>query len=624
MRGVIADEMQAGRIFLAGWRLPVGVIAMGMVEKVGGVNSRIALLESGEFSTVNEAFALLRPRYFMVKVDLENAYRSLGIASHYWSSQCFEYDGIRYMDTRAPFGNRSFAGDLHEVHEGHCGMDAGTGGAVRWVPGQFLLCRQDGSRGGGKHDVAGGVRLILRALCKYGKVRRSGYSDGVPGILLSTEGEVCTAAIDADRVADVLTRANQLRAQASRGRIRRKALESLMGLLAFCSQVVWNLSLYTMRGFAFLVATVSRQTVRLAAPVLEDLAVLAGENPPDVQRPAGRVASQGRGRKPLRHGCLGHLGFWGGLGEALLPPQLGGFGTDAPEGTTVVVNIDNQSALFQIKRWWGSVAYLPLLKQLFYLCSKHDIRLQPVYISSERGQSSGGLAVPAAIGQKLVEGGGCSGAEVRRLECLGYDLPFSILKEILVNFLRAKKRQQWGTAACFLVPVWPGNPGWDMVASMPELFRVELRRESGRYREEALAPHTRRAYGTGVRAFVTFCVRFACLGCLEPLLPATDDTMCSFITFQSWLFARTLDRAGGSPLFVMEKVSAKKGTVVPMTHEVLVAGSKELAQKVCLEPGSYAGHSLRRGGATAALRLDVNNIYIKLQGDWKSDCFEGY
>ena len=313
----------------------------------------------------------------------------------------------------------------------------------------------------------------------------------------------------------------------------------------------------------------------------------------------------------------------------------------------------------------------------------------------------------------------------------------------------------------------------------------ELQRKSGRYRTEALAPHTRRAYGTGVRAFVTFCIQFACLGCLEPMLPAMDSTLCYFITFQSWyvqpdtiknylagvrqlhlqrghewtpissrhgvaatlqgvrrcwgrpskpvmpltmadlakmaklpgcvdgsltqcalwaailvgffglfrkdnlttgktgawntrgalvrddvlfqadgmvvwlrvrhsktiqcgerqhwvplhavpgsplcpvralhrLFARTIGRPGGSPLFVMEKMSAKKCTVIPMTHEVLVAGIKALAQQVGLRPGDYAGHSLRRGGATAALRLDLNKIYIKLQGDWKSDCFEGY
>ncbi|KAK3274383.1 hypothetical protein CYMTET_17436 [Cymbomonas tetramitiformis] len=45
-------------------------------------------------------------------------------------------------------------------------------------------------------------------------------------------------------------------------------------------------------------------------------------------------------------------------------------------------------------------------------------------------------------------------------------------------------------------------------------------------------------------------------------------------------------------------------------------------QRVGLNPASYAGHSLRRGGATAAMRLDVNSIHIKMQRDWKSDCFE--
>eukprot|EP00854_Cymbomonas_tetramitiformis_P017777 gene17777-biopygen18362 len=38
----------------------------------------------------------------------------------------------------------------------------------------------------------------------------------------------------------------------------------------------------------------------------------------------------------------------------------------------------------------------------------------------------------------------------------------------------------------------------------------------------------------------------------------------------------------------------------------------------------YAGHSLRRGWATAALRLQMDRLYIKLQRDWKSDCYERY
>ncbi|KAK3240388.1 hypothetical protein CYMTET_49750 [Cymbomonas tetramitiformis] len=799
MRGVIAEEMQAGRIFLASWRLPVGVIAMGMVEKVrkgkvkfrpvsdysrpkvGGVNARIAL-DSDEFSTVKEAFALLRPGYFMVKVDLENAYRSLGIASQYWSSQCFEYDGVRYMDTRAPFGNRALPGIFMRF----------TRAIVAWMQAHGVQCvgyLDDFFCVGRTAAEAEETMMLLVEFVSFlgfsvnmakceGPAKRMDFL----GILLSADGTVCTAAIDQDRVRDVLTRANQLRAQAARGMVRRRALESLMGLLAFCSQVVWGLSLCTRRGFAFLAATVSGKTVRLAAPVLEDLTVLE------------RVLRMYNGRQVVLHrrvvdeshfatdasGTLGFGGVWEKLffllswADLARMPQRSWFPRQPGvqetwsinymelfavwwavaiwghrmQGTTVVVNVDNQSALFQIKRWWGPVAYLPLLKQLFYTCSKHDIRLQPVYISSAdnlladllsrlqlarfetehraflratvwRQDRDDWMLGPVQWTDIDLEFGPFTvdccvapsransycyrswsreeDARVQKFDGLNAwgNLPFSILKEILVNFLRAKKRQQWGTAACFLVPVWPGNPGWDMVASMPEVFQ-ELQRESGRYRTEALAPHTRRAYGTGVRAFVTFCIQFACLGCLEPMLPATDATLCSFITFQSWpskpvmpltladlakmaklpgcvdgsltqcalwaailvgffgLFRKDnlttgktgawntrgalvrddvlfqadgkddLQAGGGSPLFVMEKVSAKRGTVIPMTHEVLVAGIKALAQQVGLQPGNYAGHSLRRGGATAALRLDLNRIYIKLQGDWKSDCFEGY
>ncbi|KAK3288007.1 hypothetical protein CYMTET_4513 [Cymbomonas tetramitiformis] len=587
MRGVIAEEMQAGRIFLAGWRLPVGVIAMGMVEKVrkgkvkfrpvsdysrpkvGGVNARIAL-DSDEFSTVKEAFALLRPGYFMVKVDLENAYRSLGIASQYWSSQCFEYDGIRYMDTRAPFGNRALPGIFMRF----------TRAIVAWMQAQGVQCvgYLDDFFCVGRTAAEAEENMMLlvefvsflgfsvnMAKCE-GPARRMEFL----GILLSTDGEVCTAAIDQSRIQNVLTRANLLRAQAARGKVRRRALESLMGLLAFCSQVVWGLSLYTRRGFAFLAATVSRKTVRLAAPVLEDLAVLE------------RVLRMYNGRQVVLHrrvvdeshfatdasGTLGFGGVWEKLffllswadlarmpQRAWFPRQPGVQETwsinymelfavwwavaiwgHRMQGTTVVVNVDNQSALFQIKRWWGPVAYLPLLRQLFYACSKHDIRLQPVYISSEdnlladllsrlqlarfetehraflratvwRQDRDDWMLGPVQWSDIDLEFGPFTvdccvapsransycyrswskeeDARIQKFDGLNAwgNLPFSILKEILVNFLRAKKRQQWGTAACFLVPVWPGNPGWDMVASMPEVFKpVSSDREERRKR----------------------------------------------------------------------------------------------------------------------------------------------
>ncbi len=38
----------------------------------------------------------------------------------------------------------------------------------------------------------------------------------------------------------------------------------------------------------------------------------------------------------------------------------------------------------------------------------------------------------------------------------------------------------------------------------------------------------------------------------------------------------------------------------------------------------YSGHSLRRGGASCAFQAGAPPAYIKLQGDWKSSCWERY
>eukprot|EP00854_Cymbomonas_tetramitiformis_P002581 gene2581-biopygen2513 len=480
---------------------------------------------------------------------------------------------------------------------------------------------------------------------------------------------VCTASIDEERIA-VVQKAGDLRAQAARGMVAWRRLESLLGQLAFCSHVV--------------VRRYNGRKVMLEWRLVD-------------QRHFATDAS----------GTLGFGGVW--------------------------------ERLFFMLSWedlarWGPVAYLPLLRQIFFVCARHDIRLQPVYINTKDNLLADLLS---------------------RL-----DMPQFLAEH--KAFLRAD--------------IWRQDRDDWMVCP-------ELQREAERYRAEALTPETRRCYGTGVRAFVTFCITFACVGCLEPLLPATDRTLCMFITYSSWfvqpdtiknylagvrqlhlqrghewvpvaarhavaatlqgvkrcwgrpprpvmpltlsdlakmaalisshvlgqealwaailvgffglfrkdnlttgkagawntrgalvrddvlfhedgsvvwirvrhsktiqcgerhhwvplravpgsllcpvralmrLMERTAGRPGDSALFVMEKVTGRLATVVPMTHDALVTGIKSLAERVGLDPSSYAGHSLRRGGVTAAMRLDVASIYIKMQGDWKSGCFERY
>ncbi|KAK3249488.1 hypothetical protein CYMTET_41080 [Cymbomonas tetramitiformis] len=922
MRDEIRREAEAGHIFLARWRLPLGIIALGMVEKVRkgkikyrpvsdysrpekvGVNARIEL-DKDEFTTVKEAYGMLRPKYWMFKVDMETAYRSKGIASMYWPHQCFEFDDVRWMDARAPFGNRALPGIFMRWTRAIVAWMRARGiPTVGYLDDFFCILET-------REQAEEAMLLLVEFLTFLGFKVISAKCEGPTqlleflGVLLSTEGDVCTASIDEERIAVVVKMAGDLRARAARGMVSRRALESLLGLLAFCNHVVWGLSLYTRRGFNFLAATTGRRTVRLPHPVLEDLAVLEQV----VRQYNGRSVVLERRLVDERHfatdasGTLGFGGVWEKLffllswADLTRLPQRPWFprrpGCPASwsinylelfavwwavvlwghrmAGCTIVVNIDNKSTMYQVGSWWGPVEYLPLLRQIFYTCAKHDIRLQPKYISTkdnlladllsrldmprflvehraflratvwrqdrddwmvcpvrwaELDQEFGPFTVDACVAESRANAYcylSWSKAEDARVQKFdGHNawgnLPFSIIVAIIKNFLKCKRRQQWGTAACFLVPVWPGNEGWELVRSLPEVFKVvrewaqgthlftapdlrghgrtawgptkwpvvvvrELQRETERCRAEALAPETRRCYGTGVRAFVTFCIAFACMGCLDPLLPATDATLCMFITFSSWfvqpdtiknylagvrrlhlqrghewvpvaarhavaatlqgvkrcwgrppkpvmpltladlakmaqlisthdltqmslwaailvgffglfrkdnlttgktgawntrgalvrddilfqddmavvwvrvrhsktiqcgerqhwvplravpgsllcpvqalarLMASTAGRPGDSALFVMEKAVGRRASVVPMTHDALVSGIKALAERVGLDPASYAGHSLRRGGATAAMRLDVNSLYIKMQGDWKSDCFERY
>ncbi|KAK3255630.1 hypothetical protein CYMTET_35194 [Cymbomonas tetramitiformis] len=668
------------------------------------------------------------------------------------------------------------------------------------------------------------------------------------GVILSTEGERCTEEISEERIAFVLRQAKEVEEQATQGAVRRKLLESLLGLLAFCGQVVWGLSLYTRRGFALLTASGRRPWVQLSLAVSEDIRVLE------------RVIRLYNGRKVVLFredvkkdwfatDASGTKGMGGLLDESYFL-----YSWDDVRRMVVVIRIDNQCALRQVDKLWGPVDYLPLLDQIFYLCARWDVRLRPVYINTKDNlladllsrldlrqfhlehrafmrasiwrQDRDDWMLHTSLWHELdLEFGpftldSCvvvsranavcvlswSKEEDARVQAFdGHNawgnLPFSIMLDILRNFIRCKRRQQMGTAGTFLVPVWDGNEAWELVKALPDVFKVvrrwrsgthlftapalqgggrcagaeevleALQQEAQRYEGAALSDNTKGSYNTGARSFITFCIYFSCLGCMAPLLPATDETLIFFITFSSWfvapdiiksymagvrqlhlqrgfewrpvaqrhrvaatlqgvrrfwgkpskpvmpltlqnladmakcidlqdvtslslwaailvgffglfrkdnltegkagawnsraslvrddviftedgeavwlrvrysktiqcgerchkaplrrvpgsalcpvaalwtLMAATAGRAGDSALFVMEKVSGRKAQLVPLGHGDLVKGIKALGSAVGLDPDGYAGHSLRRGGATAALRLDVSSVYIKM------------
>eukprot|EP00854_Cymbomonas_tetramitiformis_P011470 gene11470-biopygen11777 len=156
--------------------------------------------------------------------------------------------------------------------------------------------------------------------------------------------------------------------------VSRRALELLLeSLLAFCSHVVWGLSIHTRRGLNFLVATTGRRMVRLPHQVQEDLTVLE-----QVVRQynAKRVVLERRlvDERHFATDASGTLGF-GGVWERLFfilswadlarLPQRPWF----PE-SGVPFQLEHQLP--------GALCGL-----ILFVCVKHDIRLQPKYINTK-------------------------------------------------------------------------------------------------------------------------------------------------------------------------------------------------------------------------------------------------
>ena len=85
-----------------------------------GVNSYIEI-EKQKFQTIDDAVALLQKGYYMAKVDLRHAYRSVPVhpANHQalglkWKFKgCAKYTYL--MDTRLPFGGKSAPGIFHRL-----------------------------------------------------------------------------------------------------------------------------------------------------------------------------------------------------------------------------------------------------------------------------------------------------------------------------------------------------------------------------------------------------------------------------------------------------------------------------------------------------------------------------
>ena len=87
-----------------------------------------------------------------------------------------------------------------------------------------------------------------------------------------------------------------------------------------------------------------------------------------------------------------------------------------------------------------------------------------------------------------------------------------------------------------------------------------------------------------------------------------------------WLqrYFATVPAPADGPCFVLPAAS---GGTKPLGYAEFLSSLKLWLRQAGYKPEQYAGHSLRRGGATAAFQAGVDPLFIRLQGGWSSDAW---
>ena len=202
-------------------------------------------------------------------------------------------------------------------------------------------------------------------------------------------------------------------------------------------------------------------------------------------------------------------------------------------GMTLVYHTDNTATEGMLNKMTGTKTFIPLLKEILLLLVKFDIKLVPVRITSKdntlsdylsRGEMTEFLAAlrrwsetpamekeledwqlfPKIVHEDLEEEYGsfdrdacvdqyrtnthCEHSwneedDCRRQNWGGLHVfcngPFSILLSILMHFVECKLKHPVGTAAVFIVPLWPTADFWLYAMSKPKIFVVARRWPTG-------------------------------------------------------------------------------------------------------------------------------------------------
>ena len=250
----IVEELENGR-YIRCTEQPAIISALGAIPKPGGSAVRLihdcsrpqggavnelAVAPEIRYQTLQDAAEIIGPGYFMAKVDLKSAYRSVkvhgdghrhtGLAWQFGKDMSTEviYDG------RIPFGSRLGPAVFHTLSQAvrHILAAQGFPGVVAYLDDFLIVAETSAACQRTMTELMGLVRRLGFAI-NYSKVEGPTRRITFLGVEIDTESY--TLRLPGEKIEDLLTEAQEF---VSRRSVTKRQLQSIAGKLNWAAQVV--------------------------------------------------------------------------------------------------------------------------------------------------------------------------------------------------------------------------------------------------------------------------------------------------------------------------------------------------------------------------------------------------
>ncbi|KAK3262658.1 hypothetical protein CYMTET_28497 [Cymbomonas tetramitiformis] len=466
------------------------------------VNSATEIPEQ-KWRSVTDALAFLRPKYFMIKVDVKSVYRHLPIALQYLKFHTYRWNGV-VADLRFPFGHRAVPGKFHEVTTALVRFMRGHGfsATVGFLDDFWCVCETEAQ--------AQQALLLLQDVLEFlgldvawDKCATPGQDEVFLGVRLCTNGDgegTVSASMPPAKCERLRQTALKL---ATEGWCARKDLERFMGQLAFASRLVRGLSLLRVKDKWLKISGGAKFDFRFVA---DCLALYNGQQvvlSRRVVKPShfSVDASTGTGMGGFLDGkyfVVSWLDLMAMPQEVFYPFRdrassqinylelfsvfwaLSLWGEDL-RGLTVVLITNNTPTKGMLEKWRCTPDFRKLLRRIFQQCVAFDVRLIVEWVPSKVNQFADALSrkemslffelhrewKTSCIWRKDRHDWMLFAEVFARLDKrFG---PFSV-DACCDAFGANKQTLNVGTSACFVIPVWPSADFYKFIVARPGVF----------------------------------------------------------------------------------------------------------------------------------------------------------